>query len=138
MGGVFNGLSNYTPSHRARLPAIHNVYVEGAAASTMRAAGGSRSRSGGTGDTNNGSGVQLAEQALDIRQAIFRNRTVVCNGLVLEQRMYVHRQRRSIMVLEFELLGANNSNYAAVASNCTFSVASRAIGFAEANDFKLG
>ena len=134
MGGVFNGLSNYTPSHRARLPAIHNVYVEGAAASTMRAAGGSRSRR----DTNNGSGVQLAEQALDIRQAIFRNRTVVCNGLVLEQRMYVHRQRRSIMVLEFELLGANNSNYAAVASNCTFSVASRAIGFAEANDFKLG
>jgi hypothetical protein len=27
IGGVFNGLSNYTVSHRARLPAIHNVYV---------------------------------------------------------------------------------------------------------------
>ena len=36
MAGVFNGLSNYTPSHRARLPSVHNVYVS-AAAPTARA-----------------------------------------------------------------------------------------------------
>ena len=85
MAGVFNGLSNYTPSHRARLPSIHNVFV--AAAAPGRA--------------------ELLEQALHVRDGIWVNRTTVrtasCRAVV-EQRMYCHRTRRNVMVLELEAL----------------------------------
>ena len=119
IGGVFNGLSNSTPSHRARLPSIHNVYVESASSSfspslsTQNSTTTSASAAddgGGTAvrwftegrtDTTPGAlnvtprsgvvdgSVTMTEQALDLRQAVFKNRTVVCGGLVLEQRMYV-------------------------------------------------
>jgi hypothetical protein len=86
MAGVFNGLSNYTPSHRARLPSVHNVYVS-AAAPTARA--------------------EFLEQALHIHGGVWYNRTTVraagCSAVV-EQRMYCHRTRRNVMVLELQAL----------------------------------
>lgn len=89
LAGVFNGLSNYTPSHRARLPSIHNVYVA-AVAPTHRA--------------------EFVVQQLHIHDGVWYNRTLVrgvgnCSAIV-EQRMYCHRTRRNIMVLEFQALPA--------------------------------
>jgi len=105
IAGVFSGLSNYTVSHRARLPSIHNVYV--AAASTTPSHVDTPS-SGSGGD------VQFIEQALDVRRGVFMNRTRVrgtdgCE-LVLEQRIYCHRVRRSIMVLEFQAIDSGESS----------------------------
>ena len=88
LAGVFNGLSNYTPSHRARLPSIHNIYVEAAAPTR----------------------AEFVLQQLHIRGGVWYNRTLVhaptnCSAIV-EQRMYCHRTRRNIMVLELQALPA--------------------------------
>eukprot|EP00729_Bicosta_minor_P020156 gene20156-4860_t len=147
IGGVFNGLSNSTPSHRARLPSIHNVYVESASSSfspslsTQNSTTTSASAAddgGGTAvrwftegrtDTTPGAlnvtprsgvvdgSVTMTEQALDLRQAVFKNRTVVEAD---------------------SSAGALNGPAAAAAANCTVRLASRAISFADADDFKLG
>lgn len=87
MAGVFNGLSNYTPSHRARLPSIHNVFVS----------------------TESPGNVQFVEQALHVRDGVWSNRTAIntesCSAII-EQRMYCHRVRRNVMVLEFQAFPA--------------------------------
>ena len=101
LAGVFNGLSNYTPSHRARLPSIHNVYV--AAAAPTRA--------------------EFVVQQLHIHGGVWYNRTLVhapsnCSAIV-EQRMYCHRTRRNIMVLELQALPATETT---TDDPCTVSV----------------
>ena len=82
IAGLFNGLSNYTPSHRARLPSIHNVYLGGPS--------------------------RFVRQALDVRRGVFTNTTRVsvrgCDNITVEQRLYCHRTRRNVMVMEIEAL----------------------------------
>ena len=104
IAGVFSGLSNYTPSHRARLPSIHNVYVAAAAPDH----------------------AEFKEQALHIHGGVWYNRTMLHTAAcstVVEQRMYCHRTRRNVMVLELQALPAgqpNNDNNTGGA--CTVSV----------------
>jgi hypothetical protein len=96
IAGMFNGLSNYTPSHRARLPSVHNVYLAG-------------------------EGVHFVEQALDVRRGVFTNTTRI-NGaagcaMTVQQRLYCHRSRRNIMVLELQA-----SPVSASEANCSAAV----------------
>ena len=99
IAGVFNGLSNYTPSHRARLPSIHNVYVAAAAPGH----------------------AEFLDQALHLHGGVWYNRTMfhtaACSAIV-EQRMYCHRTRRNVMVLELQALPADQTETGA----CTVPV----------------
>ncbi len=103
LAGVFNGLSNYTPSHRARLPSIHNVYVAAAAPAH----------------------AEFVEQQLHIHGGVWYNRTLVHAGgptncsAIVEQRMYCHQTRRNIMVLELQALPVKETM---VVDQCTVSV----------------
>jgi|EP01049_Picozoa_sp_SAG25_P001587 hypothetical protein len=78
VGGVFNGLSNYTISHRARLPSIHNGYLAAP-------------------------GLKFVAQALDVQRGVWCNRSIL-HGVVIEQRAYCHRTRRNVMVMEIAAL----------------------------------
>lgn len=83
VAGVFNGLSNYTVSHRARLPSLHNGYLAAP-------------------------GLVFVAQALDVQRGIWLNRTKL-HGVVVEQRIYCHRTRRNIMVMEVAALNFSSS-----------------------------
>ena len=68
MAGVFNGVSNRTVSHRARIPSVFNVHVRA-------------------------QGLRFIGAALDLRNATFSNRTLlnisgVCSAR-LEHSVYV-------------------------------------------------
>jgi hypothetical protein len=78
VAGVFNGLSNYTVSHRARLPSFHNGYLAAP-------------------------GLIFVAQAMDVQRGVWRNRTML-RGVVIEQRIYCHRTRRNVMVMEVAAL----------------------------------
>ena len=78
VAGVFNGLSNYTVSHRARLPSLHNGYLAAP-------------------------GLIFVAQAMDVQRGVWRNRTML-HGVMIEQRIYCHRTRRNVMVMEVAAL----------------------------------
>ena len=94
IAGLFNGLSNYTPSHRARLPSIHNVSLGGPS--------------------------RFVQQALDVRRGVFTNTTRVGGAtgcaLTVEQRLFCHRTRRNVMVMELEALSGEAE------ANCSATV----------------
>ena len=79
MAGVFNGVSNVTVSHRARIPAIFNRHVRSP-------------------------GLHPIGAALDLRAGVLRNRTTlrlpgICTA-TLEHVAYAHRTRMHLMVME--------------------------------------
>ena len=77
LAGVFNGVGNTTPSHRAAIPDAADVRLR----------------------TGNPIGA-----ALDLRGGAFLNRTLVresaCDGVQIQQRTYAHRAERSLFVVE--------------------------------------
>eukprot|EP01043_Picozoa_sp_COSAG02_P009183 COSAG02_NODE_307_length_25111_cov_5.306693_23_plen_550_part_00 len=85
VAGVYSGAG--TQSERAALPGVHAVWVEAAGPN-------------GTGP------VEFAGSALDLKGARFLNRTRLpaCSGATLEQRWFAHRDNRSLLVYEMELL----------------------------------
>ena len=101
MAGVFNGISNVTVSHRARIPSIFNVEVQAVAAT-------------------NGA-LSIIGAALNLRHGKFSNRTAlhvpnVCSALI-EHTVYAHRSRMNVMVMELKVfnlvvLGKNSSSCA--------------------------
>ena len=84
IAGVYNGVSNVTVSHRARIPAVFNVEVQ-AGSGALRRAGA----------------------MLGLRNAMFTNRTWlnisnVCSA-TLEHTVYAHRSRMNVMVMEINV-----------------------------------
>lgn len=88
LAGVFNGLSNHTPSHRARLPALFNYQLAL------------------TADAQEADQLFYVGAALDVRAAVFYNRTrlrtTTCEAEI-EQRWYAHRLHRHILVHEVQV-----------------------------------
>ena len=78
MGGVFNGLSNYTPSHRAAIPSTVNVQLPC--------------------DASAAGAAVFTGAALDLRRAAFYNRTRFtvgpCAGATVQQTWCVRLGRR--------------------------------------------
>ena len=85
VGGVFNGKSTSTPTHRACIPS--NVAIS----------------------IPNQEGVSSIGSALFLREATFRNRTVInteqCPGATIELRWYAHQLFRNLFVFEVEGVG---------------------------------
>ena len=80
LAGVFNGVGNKTPSHRARLQSNLAVTITNA---------------------------QVTACALDIERATYYRQSTVGTATI-EQRWYAHRARRSLMVMELQVwVGAN-------------------------------
>ena len=85
VAGVYSGAG--TQSERAALPGVHAVWVEAAG-------------------PNGSDPVEFLGSALDLKGAMFLNRTRLpaCGGATLEQRWFAHRENRSLLVYEMELL----------------------------------
>lgn len=90
LAGVFNGASDTSPSHRARIPGFAAVSFTAAAAEN-------------TTDMNHILGF-----ALDLQEASFKRRDLV-DAVLIEQRWYASRVRRGLLVVDFCLV-ANQSN----------------------------
>lgn len=115
MAGVFNGIGNSTPSHRARLAAVHNNYLalpSDAASSDM---------------------LFYIGSALDLRRGMFLNRTALytstCTAFV-EQRWYAHRANYDLLVHEVEVLNVTGQG-------CNVSLQPWFEAWSEVEDFNL-
>ena len=93
LAGVFNGISNVTVSHRARIPSLFNVEVQAAAVAA---------------NSSNGTTLlSIIGAALDLRHGKFSNRTAlkvsgVCSAII-EHTVYAHRGRMNVMVMELKI-----------------------------------
>ena len=106
LAGVFNGISNRTVSHRARIPSVYNAYIEA-------------------------DGLVPLGAALDVRRGVFMNRTRIesssCNATV-ESRVYAHHKRRNLLVLQVSAFNVTSS------AGCQLSLKSFAIDFEASPD----
>ena len=106
LAGVFNGVSNRTVSHRARLPSVYNVYIEA-------------------------DGLVPLGAALDVRRGVFTNRTRIssssCNATV-EHSVYAHHKRRNLLVLQLSAFNVTSS------AGCQLNLKSFAIDFLDSPD----
>jgi hypothetical protein len=98
LAGVFNGVGNVTPSHRAAIPDAGDV----------------RLRTG-----------EPLGAALDLRGGAFLNRTLVhdkhCDGVQIQQRTYAHRAERSLFVVELRASAASGGG-TWPAAGCTLTL----------------
>ena len=96
MAGVFNGVGNTTPSHRAAIPDAADVRLQ--------------------------SGAPLGA-ALDLRGGAYLNRTLVsqgaCRGVQVQQRLYAHRAERSLFVVELRASAAGGGGWPAAGCQLT-------------------
>jgi hypothetical protein len=83
LAGVFSGIGNVTPSHRAAIPDAADVRLR--------------------------AGAPLGA-ALDLRGGAFLNRTLLreagCQGVQIQQRFYAHRAEKSLFVVELRASAA--------------------------------
>ena len=113
LAGVFNGLSNHTPSHRARLPALFNYQLALPA------------------DAAAGDTLFYVGAALDVQRAIFFNRTRLTTAACsadIEQRWYAHRLHKHILVHELEVRAAAPRRRGNSGGDATGSTAAAAAG----------
>jgi hypothetical protein len=90
LAGVFSGVGNTTPSHRAAIPDLADVRLT--------------------------TGAPLGA-ALDLRGGAFLNRTLVhapaCAGVQIQSRTYAHRAERSLFVVELRARAAGGGAWPA-------------------------
>ena len=92
MAGVFNGVAAETVSHRARMPAVQNIQVA---------------------NSSSKSTLKLVGAAVDIRRALFLNRSVMSSTtcqVQIEQRIYAHQTYRNLVVHELVLNSSMESS----------------------------
>jgi hypothetical protein len=98
LAGVYTGVGNVTPSHRAAIPDAADV----------------RLRTG-----------EPLGAALDLRGGAFLNRTLLkesaCDGVQVQQRTYAHRAERSLFVVELRVSAAGGGG-AWPANGCSLSL----------------
>ena len=92
LAGVFNGVGNSTPSHRAAIPDLADVRI--------------------VPSTGTASNYSVAGAALNLRGAAWLNRTIIdtpsCRGgVVIQHRAYAHRAERSLFVVELRAWAAD-------------------------------
>lgn len=91
LAGVFNGLGNSTPSHRAAIPDVADVRLP--------------------------EGAPLGA-ALDLRSGAYLNRTLVrsaaCAGAEVQVRTYAHRAERALFVVELRASAPSGASWPAV------------------------
>lgn len=123
LAGVFNGISNSTPSHRARLAAVHNYYLDLPVAPLA----------------NSNTSLFYTGSALDMRNGLFYNRTALytpsCTAHI-EQRWYAHRTIHNLLVHELEVLSVEVHDESA-AAGCVVALRPWHLPWEQMTDFEL-